>query len=184
MRSMILLLAVGSLACPALRASTLRAGAAKADITPAGAELLWGFEDRLQPASGTLDPLYARVLVLEAGAKRLALVTLDLGRCFGPASVDRLRQAAARSGGISCLLVTASHTHGAPVIQDEYKNAVPAWEQAAVGKIERAIAEAAGNLAEARIGTGVGVAYIGHNRLRLQPDGSVSWFERSGMWRK
>jgi hypothetical protein len=60
-------------------AATLRAGAAKADITPPAGELMWGYEDRLKPATGTLDPLYARVLVLESGEKRLALVTLDLG---------------------------------------------------------------------------------------------------------
>jgi len=60
-------------------AATLRAGVAKVDITPAGKEVLWGYESRLAPATSTLDPLYARVLVLEVGDKRLALVTLDLG---------------------------------------------------------------------------------------------------------
>ena len=41
---------------------------------------MWGYEDRLKPATGTPDPQYARVLVLESNEKRLALVTLDLGR--------------------------------------------------------------------------------------------------------
>src|SRR5229473_2534271 len=72
--------------------TSLRAGTAKADITPAGGELMWGYEDRLKPATGTLDPLYARVLVLEAGERRLALVTLDLGRSFGAASFAQLRE--------------------------------------------------------------------------------------------
>jgi len=71
--------ALGCALAPA-QAATLRAGAAKADITPPGAELMWGYEDRLKPATGTLDPQYARVLVLESSEKRLALVTLDLGR--------------------------------------------------------------------------------------------------------
>jgi neutral/alkaline ceramidase-like enzyme len=160
-------------------ASTLRAGTAKVDITPSGGEALWGYEDRVKPATGTIDPLYARVLVLESGEKRLALVTLDLGRSFGPGSLERLREAAKRSSGISCLLVAASHTHSAPVIDDEYKHGPPAWEVAALEKIEHAIQEAAKGLTEARIGTGTGVAYIGHNRLRLNPDGTVSWFERN-----
>jgi hypothetical protein len=159
--------------------ASLRAGTAKADITPAPGEQLWGYEDRKKPATGTLDPLYGRVLVLEAGEKRLALVTLDLGRTFGPASLERLRQSAKRSSGISWLLVTASHTHSAPVIMDEYKDGPPAWERAALEKIERAIQEATNGLAEARMGTGTGVAYIGHNRLRVNADGSVSWFERN-----
>ncbi len=169
-------IALGSAPC---FAAALRAGTAKADITPAGAEPLWGYEDRVKPATGTLDPLYARVLVLEAGDKRLALVTLDLGRSFGPASLQRLRESAKRSSRISCLLVTASHTHSAPVIADEYKNGPPAWEKVALEKIEHAIQEAAHGMVDTRIGTGTGVAYIGHNRLRVNADGSVSWFERN-----
>jgi neutral ceramidase len=163
--------------------AAMRAGVARADITPPAGELMWGYEDRRLPATGTLDPLYARVLVLESGPqsspRRLALVTLDLGRSFGPGSLARLREAAKRSSGISCLLVAASHTHSAPVVRDEYRDAPPAWEQAALDKIGRAVAEAAAGLQPARIGVGTGVVYIGHNRLRVNPDGSVSWFERN-----
>jgi len=76
-------------------AATLRAGVARTDITPPAGEQMWGYEDRHQPATGMLDSLYARVLVLEAGtdntSRRLALVTLDLGRSFGPGSLARLR---------------------------------------------------------------------------------------------
>lgn len=162
-----------------LEAASMRAGVAKVDITPAGPEQMWGYEDRHTPATGTLDPLYARVLVLEAGGRRLGLVTLDLGRSFGPASLERLRGAAKKSSGISCLLVAASHTHSAPVIRDEYKDSPPAWERAALEKIELAITDAAKGMQEARIGVGTGAAYIGHNRLRVNDDGSVSWFERN-----
>src|SRR5450755_3548104 len=158
----------------------LRAGVARVDITPPAGEQMWGYEDRRQPATGTIDPLYARVLVLDAGPQaRLALVTLDLGRSFGPASLARLRDAAKRSSGISCLLVAASHTHSAPVIRDEYRDAPPAWEQAALEKIGKAITEAAKALLPVRLGVGTGAAYIGHNRLRVNADGSVSWFERN-----
>jgi hypothetical protein len=157
----------------------LRAGVAKTDITPTGSEILWGFESRTTPATGTIDPLYARVLVLEAGGKRLALVTLDLGRAFGPASMHRLRESAARSSNISCLLAAASHTHSAPVIRDEYPGEPPGWERAALDKIGRAIDEAARNLEDARIGTGTGSVYVAHNRLRENPDGTITWFERN-----
>ena len=176
---LIFAIAAALLCCVSSFAAAFRAGTAKADITPAGAEPLWGYEDRVKPATGALDPLYARVLVLEAGDKRLALVTLDLGRSFGPASLERLRTSAKQSSRISCLLVAASHTHSAPVIADEYKSGPPAWEKAALEKIERAIQNAAQGMVDARIGTGTGVAYIGHNRLRVNADGSVSWFERN-----
>jgi hypothetical protein len=85
-------------------AATLRAGVAKLEITPPIGESMWGYESRTKPAIGTLDPLEARVLVLQAGDSRIGLVTVDLGRVFGPASLDRLRTAA-RSYGIACLLV-------------------------------------------------------------------------------
>ena len=156
MISLLLLLSVSAGICSA----ALRAGVAQVDITPPPGEQMWGFEDRRQPATGTLDPLYARVLVLEAASAnaplRLALVTLDLGRSFGPGSLARLRATAERSSGISCLLVAASHTHSAPVIRDEYRDAPPAWEQSALDKIARAIAEAAGALQPARSGVGTG----------------------------
>ncbi len=161
------------------QAAVLRAATAKTDITPATHEVMWGFENRLTPANGTIDPLYARVMILEAGNTRLGIVTLDLGRTFGPASLQRLRESARRTAGISCLLVAASHTHSAPVVRDENPEGPPEWERIAIEKIERAIEEAAGRLREAKIGSGVGHIDIGHNRLQANPDGSVRWFERN-----
>src|SRR6266568_1607168 len=157
--------------------ATLRAGVAKADITPAPGVRLWGYSDRKGPATGTLDPLFARVLVLEAGSKRLALVTVDLGRSFGPESLDWLRNATRND--VSFVIVAASHTHSGPVIQNEYASGAPAWEGAALEKIARAVAEAREHLTDAQVGTGYGVASIGHNRLRVNSDGTVTWFERN-----
>ena len=157
----------------------LRASATKVDITPKTHEPMWGFEERTDPSTGTLDPLYARVLVLEAGGKRIAIVALDLGRSFGEPSLDHLEEVVSNSSGISCLLVSASHTHGAPVIKDEYDGAPPEWEQKALGEIAAAIQYAAGHLQDARIGTGTGSVFIGHNRLRANHDGTVSWFEQN-----
>src|SRR2546422_1376969 len=122
--------------------ATLRAGVAKVDITPPGHELLSGYNERLKPATGTLDPLYARVLVLEAGEKRLAWVDLDLLRPFGPESINQIREAVRKSSRISYLLVQATHTHSGPVVMDAYEDGLPAWERAAIEKIERAIDEA------------------------------------------
>jgi len=160
-----------------LRGATLRAGVAKVDITPPAGVPMWGYT--LRDSTGTLDPLYARVLVLELGEKRLALVALDLGRCFGRDSLERLRAAVRTSSGISYLLAAASHTHSGPVVQDSYRNGPPAWETADLEKIARAIDDAHQHAGEARLGTGYGVAYIGHNRHRANPDGTVTWFEHN-----
>src|SRR5215467_13079043 len=85
----------------AVNAQSLKAGVAKVDITPPTGLMMWGYFDRLKPAQGAIDPLFARVLVLEAGERRLALVDLDLGRTFGPASIARIRDEARKVAGIS-----------------------------------------------------------------------------------
>jgi len=157
--------------------TSLRAGIAKVDITPPHGIPMWGYSNRKGPSTGTLDPLCARVLVLEAGTTRLALVTVDLGRPFGPASLTWLREETRNE--VSYVVVAASHTHSGPTISDEYPNGVPEWETAALTKIAKAISEASSQLTDARIGVGYGFTLIGHNRLRMNADGTVSWFERN-----
>ncbi|HVH86795.1 MAG TPA: neutral/alkaline non-lysosomal ceramidase N-terminal domain-containing protein [Terriglobales bacterium] len=171
---MVLTLLLGSVAG---WGATLQAAVGKVDITPPPGIRLWGYSDRDSPATGTLDPLYARVLVLEAGGQKFALVSIDLGRSFGPASLEQLRNATRND--VSFLIVTATHTHSGPEIRDEYSGGPPAWETAALEKIASTIAEACKHLRSAQIGAGYGSAFIGHNRLRVNWNGSVSWFERN-----
>ncbi|MGH9444930.1 MAG: hypothetical protein ACRD3O_04270, partial [Terriglobia bacterium] len=117
------------------------------------------------------------VLVLEVGKKRLALVTLDLGRTFGQPLLDELRQAVSQRYRISFLIVTASHTHSGPNILDAYPGGqAPAWETADLQKIERAIGKACHHLVAAQLGTGYsyGRVYIGYNRRQVNSDGSVT----------
>jgi len=163
----------------ALQGAVMKAGVAKVDITPPAGVQMWGYFDRLTGAQGTLDPLYARVLVLEVGEKRLALADLDYGRTFGPAAIERLRASARQSCGISYVLVQATHTHAGPVIMDEYPSGAPAWESAAIEKIGKAIEDAHSHAVEARLGVGYGETYIGYNRRRLNPDGTVTMFWRN-----
>ncbi len=159
-------------------AATFRAGVAKADITPPSGLPMYGFLDRLNDnklSTGTLDPLYARVLVLEVGERRLALVTLDLGRTLDESALAQLRQQVKTSARISFLIVTASHTHSGPNILDEYPgNRLPAWETSAIEKIVAAVAEASQHLIDARIGTGRGEVYIGYKRRQVHPGGTVT----------
>jgi len=158
----------------------LKAGVAEVDITPPVGLPMYGYAARPGPSRGTLDPLYARVLVLQCEEKRLALVTLDLGRPFGAASLEWLRAAVRKSSNISFLLVVASHTHSGPVLKDEYPTeGTPAWEIAALEKIAKAIDEAQQHSLPARVGTGYGVAYIGHNRRRVNQDGTITWLDRN-----
>jgi len=163
---------------PPLSAAAIQAGVAQVDITPPPGLPMYGFFERIvnhRVASGTLDPLYARVLVLQAGERRLALVALDLGRTFNEASLARLRAQALEGSHVDALIVTASHTHSGPNILDEYPGGgAPEWETAALDKIAGAIHQAALGLEPARIGAGYGDAYIGYNRRRVGPDGGVT----------
>ncbi|MGH9444931.1 MAG: neutral/alkaline non-lysosomal ceramidase N-terminal domain-containing protein [Terriglobia bacterium] len=161
----------------AMRGESLKAGVARVDITPPVGVRMWGYQSRKGPSIGTRDPLYARVLVLEAGGKRLAFAILDLGRDFGPASLAKLK--AATRSDVNYLVTAAIHTHSGPFISDEYPGGTPAWETADLGKIASAVHMASSHLVDAKLGVGYGAVYIGHNRLRRNPDGTVSWFQRN-----
>lgn len=166
-------------------AAEMKAGAAKVDITPPLGTHMWGYFDRVKGAEGVLDPLYARVLVLDDGVRRLAYVDLDLGRTFGPASLERLR-GAVKSVGIDNLIVQATHTHTGPVIMDVYPSGTPPWETAALDKIVQAIRQAREHAVVVRMAAGYGESYIGYNRVRVNPTGQVTMIwenpSRSPTW--
>lgn len=131
-----------------------RAGAAAVDVTPRAypARIVGGFLEGT--ATKTLDPLFARSLVLDDGRVRLAIVVVDT--CVLPREIiDPAKAMASRATGIPVdrMLVAATHTHSAPTVvsllgtdQDEdYPRHLPGW-------IAQAIEQASRNLAPARIG--------------------------------
>lgn len=173
----VLLFAIVGVPVP-VRAAGFQAAVAKVDITPPSGLPMYGFFDRIQQnklSTGTLDPLYARVLVLAAGEKRLAFVTLDLGRTFNQALLDQLRDNVKAAAGVCCLIVTASHTHSGPNILDEYPDdRTPAWETNAISRITAAVSEASRHLVPARIGVGTGQVEVGYNRRQVQANGTIA----------
>ena len=139
------MLALACLPAPASSAE-FRASAAKADITPSGS-VDSGVIRTAGPATGKRDPLFAKVLLLDVGTHRLALVTLDLGRTFGLDSMNFVREKVHKSAGVEQVFFFASHTHLAPVIDDAYPPGKrPAWETAALERIAAAIEQAATRL--------------------------------------
>jgi hypothetical protein len=148
------------------RATTLRAGAAGATITPDRPLLLEGYGNREKPATGTRDPLEARAVVFDDGATRAALVALDL--CgIDPASVARIRALVEAETGIAPanVIVTYSHTHSAPYAST-YLNVRP--DEAYLRWLEetaaRAVVAAAGAARPVRIGAGEGAVDFNVNR--------------------
>jgi len=106
------------LAATAPAAAQWRAGAASADITPAEPVPMWGYGDRhAELSTGTIDPLEATAVVIAAGATKLAIVGLDLGRSPTEASLARIRARIAAEAGIAHSIIAGSHTHHGPVVE-------------------------------------------------------------------
>jgi len=141
------------------RASPLRIGAAKVDVTPTEAELPRNY-------LGVLDRVYARAIVLESGADRAALITVDAGMIQ-----DGIWQAVTRQIetdlGIPAVnvLLTATHTHSVP--------GPPAADYAR--KIVEATKLARQKLTPARVGYGTGESYINVNRQIIDPKTGKWW---------
>ncbi|MES2569531.1 MAG: LamG-like jellyroll fold domain-containing protein, partial [Verrucomicrobiota bacterium] len=134
-------------------ASTFRAGAAAIDITPQKFPVIVNamFEER--SAEKAADPLFAKAIVLDDNATRIAFCVVD--SCMVPREIiDHAKAIAAQATGIpaGCMLVSATHTHSAPSamgclgsrIDPEYAAVLP-------GKIAKAIITAAGKLQPARV---------------------------------
>ena len=95
-----------------------RVGAADTDITPPQGIPMWGYGARHDaPAIGALDPLMAKAIVIAAGARKVALVGIDLGRGPTEAMMKTIRREIAAKAGIEHVLITGSHTHHGPVIE-------------------------------------------------------------------
>lgn len=152
------ILALGSVRLVAAAATTgsFRAGAAAVDVTPAQlpVRVNGGFLEKV--VSRVNDRLYARAVVLDNGATRIALCVVD--SCMVPRElVDTAKAAASRATGIPVerMLVSATHTHSAPAamgclgarIDESYAAFLP-------GRIADAIVAAAGKLEPARVGWG------------------------------
>lgn len=146
-------------------AEGFNAGVASRDITPEAGLAMWGYHDRESPATGTLDPLYAKALVLDDGATRLAIVTLDLGRPPLPEVCANIRERV-RAHGVEKLFLTASHTHQAPAVDVETPYLTMLED-----RVVEAVAEAASKTVPARIGVGRTDIDVNFNRRVVLPDG-------------
>ena len=151
-----------------------RVGAARREITPREPVPMWGYGDRHDALSaGTLDPLYAAAVVIQAGDKKVAIVGLDLGRSPAERSLQNIRDRIKQKSGIEHSFIAGSHSHHTPVLElsDEpgkgkgrFDAALRYYKQMEDGIVE-AIVEANSKLAPARMATGV-VELEGFNRNR------------------
>ncbi|MFL5842896.1 MAG: neutral/alkaline non-lysosomal ceramidase N-terminal domain-containing protein [Thermoleophilaceae bacterium] len=114
-RGALIVAALAALAAPSsASAAQLEAGAARADITPPTGYYMMGWVRTDAKVIGQHTRLYARVIVLKQGDKKIALIAGDLNAWPG----GLVKQAADlnKDRGFSeqNVLASASHTHAAP----------------------------------------------------------------------
>jgi hypothetical protein len=152
-------LVLGALSSEAVGAS-LRAGAARVDITPDEKSLPKGFE-------GINDRIFVRAVVVDDGHTRAALVTVDAGAI----STDTWTQVAGQAEKesripVNHLLLTATHTHSVPF----------GGNRELAPRIAQAISQALERLQPVRMAYGTGVSYINVNRNIIDPS-THRWWE-------
>ncbi|MGB0578415.1 MAG: neutral/alkaline non-lysosomal ceramidase N-terminal domain-containing protein [Limisphaerales bacterium] len=146
-----------SLASPTQAA--LRAGAAKADLTPSQwpVSMVGQFYDR--GATNAFDKLHARAIVLDDGRTKLAIVVVD--NCLVPREIlDESKKLASLATGIPMnrMLISATHTHSAPATRDWPAvgiKATPSYVAEMTLGITESIIQANQKLRPAEVGSGM-----------------------------
>jgi len=142
--------------------SNLRAGVAKVDITPQDVAEFPVVGHR-RKVNGVRDPLRAGVLVLDDGATRAAIVTLDTIGAWNDLVV-LARQRIEKQAGVPAanVLVAASHNHSGPGFDPESD-----WGRSVVTKIGDAAAQATAQLRPVSVGYGEDRISFGINRRKV-----------------
>ena len=156
------------LVLPIAMAAEYRAGVSRVDITPAAGHVMGGYSERKLPATGTHDPLYATVLVIESGENSLALVTCDL-RSFVSTRVGEL---ARQKFGIKNTIISVSHTHSGPLTWE----ARTPWYTEAEDKMVDAIGKAKAAAFPASLAVSSGHIYLGFNRRKVVDGRAAMWW--------
>ena len=150
-------LVVASTMSLSLQAAALRAGAARTCVTPALGTIMNG---GVGPgvARHIHDDLFARALVLDDGATRLAFVVVDTCVLDRPV-VEQAKALIEQHTGLSRkqVMISATHTHSAgSVCGAHLTEADPAYRAWLPGRIADALRCAVHNLGPARLGWGSG----------------------------
>ena len=173
-----------ALPCSAARAAW-KAGTAKEKITPPGPMWMAGYGARNHPATGLLNDLWARALVLEdAHGARVAIVSLDLVG-IGRELADPLTAELTSKYGLdrAHVALCCSHTHSGPVvgrnlhvmhydlIDDEQKKLADDYADNLQAKIVALVGRAIAELHPAKLSFGRGTATFAVNRRNnKEPD--------------
>lgn len=146
------------------------AGFHRVDITPPAGVPLAGFAAREGVSIGAHDPLFVRALVLENAGCALAFVSVDvLGIPADFVRAVRERITASTRLGPEAVMISATHSHAAPVTISTFFNPGESLDQNYMNRlasaIENAVSVAWTGRRQARVGVGSGrVGGIAMNR--------------------
>ena len=160
-------------------AADLRAGAAKIAITPAADEFPYTAPGE-KPYVGVHDPVFARALVLDDGAHRAVIVSLEVTAVPDPAELTKAVALAAKVPA-SGVFVVATHTHNVPLASNHgmQRDAVMTREIARVKQgAAEAARQAAAHLQPARLLTARGQAFVNINNG--EQAGLTEWNDPAG----
>lgn len=162
-------------------------GFAKCDITPPLGLPMAGYGARQGTASGVLDPLYARAVVLHdpVNDQRIAIVTADLV-AYAPETIQAFRARVAQKTEFTAdqVILAVTHTHSGPAygalfgffagsdLEQEPESSVR-WGEKLPGVLLELLNEAAAATRPARLAFGkTRVALSTHRRL-IDPLGNI-----------
>ncbi len=176
----ILLLGISAQARRAADNGSLRAGAAKIDITPASDAALQmsGYSSRTAGFKSIHDDLNVRAIVVDDGSTQAAMVSCEVIG-LSNALWEKISERLTRETGIvrDNLVLASVHTHAAPSTGVYGGGQLSPKQAAYVTRLEDAIVEsvrqAKSRLQPARIGFGTGTAKVNTNRRA--PNGEGGW---------
>jgi len=186
---------IAFLLCAAgLSGASLKAGVARADITPSGPIWMSGYAARTHPSDGVITRLWAKALAIESSpGNRIVIVATDVVG-IPRAVADQVAARVKNQYGLkrSQFLLNASHTHTGPMVWPNLSNltVLPPGEQEKLIEYQRkftdalvtVIGGAIQDLAPAGIGFGQGSIAFAVNRrqatatgvrIGVNPDGPV-----------
>lgn len=150
----------------------IRVGLSTVDITPPIGGLTQGYSSA-KPTDGVHDPISARVMVLESGQERVALVVCDL--CVYNSAWLHNRMTAI---GVDRLLLFNTHTHAGPKLsQDDFPTAEEPWRNTVDQRLLAAINEAKQDTFRGFFKASASQIQLGYNRLVHRGDYSITHFE-------
>lgn len=155
---------------------TFRAGAARADITPAVGTLLYGYNPH-QVSTSIHDNLSVTALALQQGGDTAILLTVTVGD-FQTALVDEIRGKMSEACGVPArrILVAATHTHSAPNVAG-----MEGWggvdreyvDNILFPAMIRVVQDAVANLQPAEYAVGMTESRVGINRREQLLNGEI-----------